>query len=433
MSSSQYGRKLNPHRRLREPLGVKGTRQSVVNTNTPSKIDQNEQLRVSFPSLGVNDVIIPGTVRLAFSITLKSTDANRTVVKNLGRAVVKKMTIKISNNEVLSVDDCDVYNCYNDLWRTPPERHNMVYQGINSANISKLRVGADDADAAANDGKDAAVAQAYGNRYYVPLDFELLEAHAPFYQSGLGDSLEYEFTFNEYSRVVIATGDAAASYTIDGISLEFDKVTQPDLARLIRNQYASRSVILYDRVQRHRKIPVNKSDPIWNVDINVATRSMKGILMLFIDPTVDVAYARDTEAFYNPKITNVEVTIEGEANQLYARGMRSYQQWDEARKHFGGGPLRHTGIGSIISKDLHLGDTTIEDYLTTKYALWLDLRTTDDDALHGSGRRILNGDHGISMQITKMAEAAGPLNMYIYIIMDAQLNFGNGGFVSAIY
>ena len=28
----------------------------------------------------------------------------------------------------------------------------------------------------------------------------------------------------------------------------------------------------------------------------------------------------------------------------------------------------------------------LEDYLTTKYGLWLDMRTTDDDSLHGSGR-----------------------------------------------
>ena len=44
----------------------------------------------------------------------------------------------------------------------------------------------------------------------------------PFYQSALGDRLEYELTFNEYSRVVVATGGAAASYSIDNIALEFD-------------------------------------------------------------------------------------------------------------------------------------------------------------------------------------------------------------------
>ena len=49
---STYGTKLNPFRKLREPLGVKGIRQSVVITNNPSTIDQNQQLLVRFPNLG---------------------------------------------------------------------------------------------------------------------------------------------------------------------------------------------------------------------------------------------------------------------------------------------------------------------------------------------------------------------------------------------
>ena len=115
MASSTYGRKLNPYRRLRDPLGVKGVRQSVVVTNNPSSIDQNQQLLVRFPNLGAHDVVVPGTARLAFTVSLTSTDANRTIVKNVGRAVVKKTTIKISGNEVLSIDDSDVLHCYQDL------------------------------------------------------------------------------------------------------------------------------------------------------------------------------------------------------------------------------------------------------------------------------------------------------------------------------
>ena len=72
----------NPYRCLREPLGVKGVRQSVVITNNPSTIDQNQQLLVRFPNLGAHDFIVPGTARLAFRISLDSEDANRTVVQN---------------------------------------------------------------------------------------------------------------------------------------------------------------------------------------------------------------------------------------------------------------------------------------------------------------------------------------------------------------
>ena len=101
MASSKFGRNLNMYPSLREPLGVKGVRQSVVITNNPSSIDQNQKLLVRFLNLGKDDVIVPGTARLAFTITLDSEDVNRTVVQNLGRAIVKKLTIKISGNEVM--------------------------------------------------------------------------------------------------------------------------------------------------------------------------------------------------------------------------------------------------------------------------------------------------------------------------------------------
>jgi len=429
MASSAYGRKLDPYRRLREPLGVKAARQSVVVTNNPSTIGPNQQLLVRFPNLGVNDVIVPGSARLAFTVTLTSTDVNRTLVQNIGRAVVKKLTIKISGQEVMTVNNSDVYYCYQDLWKTAWERENAHYQGIDTTtdrNATKLRVGAGDGDRTVV--ADQAISTAYGNRFYIPLDFELLESHMPFYQSALGDRLEYELTFNDNSRVILSNDDSA-SYVLENISLEYEKVTCTELARMISQQYACRLAILYDWVLCHRKIVYDKSDTLWNINLNVPARSMKGILMLFEDP--EVGFARDTEAFYNPKITKVDVTVEGVPNQLYSQGLRAYQQWGEAKKFFSGGYKRHPGV-AMVAKDLALADVSLPEYLTSKYALWLDMRSTEDDKLHGTGRRIENTSEGVTLQIAKTAEAAGVLNIYLFVIMDAQLNIENGRFVSAI-
>ena len=430
--ASNFGHKLNPYRRLREPRGVKGIRQSVVVTNNPSTIDQNQQLLVRFPNLGANDVIVPGTTRLAFTIALDSKDANRTVVQNLGRAIVKKTTVKISGNEVLSIDDSDVLNCYYDLWKTAGERNAMVYQGVDESqgrNMLKLRVGAGNADVAKL--ADKAISNAYSNRFYTPLDFELLESHMPFYQSALGDRLEYELTFNDYSRVITATGEKdGTSYKIENISLEFEMMTEQELARMIRNQYAGRLVILYERILRHRTITKNKEDTLWNINLNVPARSMKGILMLFQSPHAD--YARDTEKFHNPDIQKVEITIEGVPNQLYSQGMAPYQQWDEIRKLFAGGRLHHPDVAKT-AKALNLADVSPGEYFTSKYALWLDMRSTYDDGIHGNGRRIENASEGVTIQITKKAQAAGTLKIYLYVLMDAQLNIENGRFLNALY
>ena len=76
---------------------------------------------------------------------------------------------------------------------------------------------------------------------------------------------------------------------------------------------------------------------------------------------------------------------------------------------------------------------SVGEYLTDKYALWLDFRMTDKNDSHGMGRRIENVLEGITLQIEKKAESAGNLNAYIYLIMDAQLNIQNGAFVSMLY
>ena len=97
---SANGNKLNPYRKIREPRGVNGLRQSIVITHIPSTIDQNQQLHGRFPYLSYNDVIIPRSVRLAFEMQITSKDDNGTNYQNLGRAIVKKITIRISGNEI---------------------------------------------------------------------------------------------------------------------------------------------------------------------------------------------------------------------------------------------------------------------------------------------------------------------------------------------
>ena len=87
----------------------------------------------------------------------------------------------------------------------------------------------------------------------------------------------------------------------------------------------------------------------------------------------------------------------------------------------------------MFTKDHNLSDVNLGDFVTRKYGLWLDLRTSEDCQIHGSGRRIGDSSSGISIQINKKVEARGKLNIYVYIIMDAQLNIENGRFVNTLY
>ena len=126
----EYGKRLNPECSLRTPKGIKGTRQKVIVTHNPSEIDQAQELLVRFSNLGSGDVIIPGTANLSFNIELTSTvDANRTLVSNIGRAIIKKLAVKFEGNEIMSIGNFDVFACYGDLWKTKSEQRNVIRQG----------------------------------------------------------------------------------------------------------------------------------------------------------------------------------------------------------------------------------------------------------------------------------------------------------------
>ena len=426
----EVGNKLNPQRSYRKGFALKGLRQHIIKTNNPSTIGPGELLTVRFPDLKENQVTIPKTTKLTFNIVLAGTDVNKTLVKNLGRNIILKLVVKLEGNEIISIDDYDVLYSYYDCWKGTTERANDVFQGIVEAdgqteNAIKHRINAGDK---ANNAKDQTVASIYDNRFCIPLDFELLESTIPFYQYGLGSRLTYELTFNDYGGVIKAT-DPDATYTISNISLEFDTIINASLASQIRTEYMKCS-ILYDRILRARIIPINKSDTSFSVDINSPSKSLKGVLLIFMQERSATKFARDTEEFYNPKITKVEVTVEGVPNELYAQNMEYRHQYDEIVKHLAEGRLKEAGA---IQKDLQLHNVNIASYYTDKYALWLDFRTIDDNSLHGSGRRLENTSEGIRLQITKKAEPAGKLSCYLYIIQDAQINISDAQFLNVVY
>ena len=83
----EYRKQLNPECSLRTPKGIKGTRQKVIVTHNPSEIDQAQELLVRFPKIGSD-------------------------VSNIGRAIIKKLAVKFEGNEIMSVDNFDVFACY---------------------------------------------------------------------------------------------------------------------------------------------------------------------------------------------------------------------------------------------------------------------------------------------------------------------------------
>jgi hypothetical protein len=399
-------------------------------TNNPSTIDANQNLKVDFKNLAQDEFIVPGTSRLAFNIELTGTDANKTIVQNIGRAIVQRITIRIAGNPIQTIEDADIYYCYEDLWKTSYERKNAVYQGIDTsknANVNKIRIGAGDKDATI--AADVAVAGLFGNRFSIPLDFELLETDMPFYQTAFNDTLEYEFTIKKFADVIKATG-TDCEFKISNITLEFRKIKSREIANEIKRLYESGKEVLFDRIHRYTKEKLDKKDTQLTIHCNMRSNSLKGVLLFFKEDETN--FSKDPEKFYNPKITKIEVSINGMPNKVYDRGMLSHHLYEAARRLFSGG-LKKSPTSNSVCKELQLSDMTIDKFANEKFAVWIDFRLSEDDRIHENGVELRSAGDSIELLIHKKAEAAGNLTCHGFFISHAKINFANGRFVNMVY
>ena len=88
-------------------------RQNIIIMHNPSDIDQNKLLLVRFSNLGSGEDIVPGMANMSFNIEFSlMADPKRTLVSNVGRVIMKKLAVKFEGNEILGVDDFDVFACH---------------------------------------------------------------------------------------------------------------------------------------------------------------------------------------------------------------------------------------------------------------------------------------------------------------------------------
>ena len=94
-------------------------------------------------------------------------------------------------------------------------------------------------------------------------------------------------------------------------------------------------------------VRIAKATDTWvNLRINPQRRSLKGVLLLFIEPYT--AGARDSEKYFNPDLTKITVTINGSPNMLFNNGIFSHEFWKETSHFF----LRKSSKKQIIKSSL---------------------------------------------------------------------------------
>ena len=97
--------------------------------------------------------------------------------------------------------------------------------------------------------------------------------------------------------------------------------------------YSGTTSIPYTKVELIQYHTLSKKDTIWKIDVNnLSVRSLRGLLLLFLDKRDD--FANKNKEFYNPNIKKILVTINGMPHQLFAAGLQARDIYSELKKIF---------------------------------------------------------------------------------------------------
>ena len=83
-------RELDPMVEHRTQFPFKGKREHLAKVNMPNIAYPNQHIDMEIPHFSRDHVIAPDTVKITFNLDTESTDKARSVVNNVGRALVKK-------------------------------------------------------------------------------------------------------------------------------------------------------------------------------------------------------------------------------------------------------------------------------------------------------------------------------------------------------
>ena len=78
----------------------------------------------------------------------------RSIVKNVGRALVKKKMIMIGSKKIYSINNADIYDTYKDLYLIKKVREEKILHDIQLADGLRVRVSANKANKKSNNSYD---------------------------------------------------------------------------------------------------------------------------------------------------------------------------------------------------------------------------------------------------------------------------------------
>ena len=157
--------------------------------------------------------------------------------------------------------------------------------------------------------------------------------HGIFYPQAVYNNLTSEGTLAPASEVVKDTDPTKLKYKLKNIQLEYEMIESKYLAEEASSIYTRGKEFLYDHVSRDKVVPIDRETATSiNIKVNAQRRSLKGILLLFMESYA--AGARDSEKYIFPDIKKISVTRNGSPNMIYNNGIESRDIWSEVSRFF---------------------------------------------------------------------------------------------------
>ena len=95
------GKELDPIKEKRTQFVFKGKREHIATINTPNIAYPGQHFKVKTPKGSTDHVIAPNTLKITFDLEIKSTDKARSVVNNVGRALVEKKCLGLVQKRLM--------------------------------------------------------------------------------------------------------------------------------------------------------------------------------------------------------------------------------------------------------------------------------------------------------------------------------------------
>ena len=383
-------------------------------TFNPSEANPGETLYVHVPKLNENEVLVPNSLALIFDIDLSGGHANNFLVQNVSRALVDKLVVKFEGAILEDTVGHDIYNTFRDLFLPGEKRDNMVPEGIQSEDLCKIRSNSRDKKTSGVEAEKK-LKEVYGTKYRINLDHQILTDHGMFYPQALNNDLTFEVTLAPASQVVKGTDPTKLKYKLKNIQLEYEMIESKYLAEEAASIYTSGKEFLYDHVSRDKVVPIDRETATRiNIKVNAQRRSLKGILLLFME--LYAPGARDSEKYIFPDIKKISVTINGSPNMIYNNGIESRDILSEVSRFF--------------MKEKHKPQfMTLEKFYTdNKFGLLIDLRSMASQEMH-----LVNTTDGVQLEIERDAKGTGKVNCHVFVIADSQFNIMNRQLQSVQY